>query len=100
MRFWIIPLLLVTSVCTAKFGRFEHFDAVAPQNLQVTGSVVTGESCQMNAPITGSANLEEATRNAIEKAPKGTIGLRDVQIRSYYNLLSYQCYEVTGTPVK
>ena len=68
MKLIVIFLLLATGFCTAKFGRFEHFDSVAPTDLEVTGPAVTGESCQMNVPITGSANLEEATRNAIEKA--------------------------------
>ncbi len=98
-------LVVITSIlfsgCLLKMGRFEKFEATAPDGLETTGAPVTGESCQWFVPLAGGPSLEAAVRDAIRSAPEGTKGLMDMTVRTTFGLFfGNLCFQVTGTPVK
>lgn len=103
MKKIIILVFLVILNCSHNMGNFKEYSTVAPTNLVPVGSgTVKGENCKWRLfTFRGwwSANLAEATRDALIKAP-GATGLKDAVITGHHESIIYGCVEVEGTPVK
>ena len=74
---------------------------VPEERVPASDTPVEGSDCSVMAQFFGQPKLSAALQEAIDSAPRGTRGLKDVriQIRSSF-LLNVVCFEVEGIPMK